>query len=233
MKRKEILAGLADAVVQMDEKRAVELAQAALDAGIEAYQAVTDGLSKGMAIVSDKYEREEYFVPEILMCADALYAALEVLKPHLKADRAAAPAKIVIGVVEGDIHDIGKNIVKLMLETAGFEVHDLGRDVPVRAFVDKAKEVGADIIALSTLMSITMRGMRRVIELLEQEGLRDRFKVIVGGGPLSPSLAEQMGADAYGESAAEAVRIAQRFVARRSAAESAASETRATIRSRP
>jgi len=211
MKRKEILADLADAVVQMDEKRAVELAHAALDAGIEAYQAVTDGLSKGMAAVSDKYEREEYFVPEILMCADALYAALEVLKPHLKADRAAAPAKIVIGVVEGDVHDIGKNIVKLMLESAGFEVHDLGRDVPPRAFLDKAKEVGADIIALSTLMSITMRGMRRVIELLAEEGLRGRFKVMIGGGPVTASFAEQIGADAYGATAAEAVRIAKRL----------------------
>jgi len=212
--RADILAGLADAVVQMDEERAVALAHAALAAGIEAYQAVTDGLSKGMAIVSDKYEREEYFVPEILMCADALYAALAVLRPHLKVESSATPAKIVIGVVEGDIHDIGKSIVKLMLETAGFEVHDLGRDVPPRAFVDKALEVGAHVIAMSTLMSITLRSMRRVIELLNQEGLRDRFKVIVGGGPLSASLAEQMGADAYGESAAEAVRIAQRLTGR-------------------
>lgn len=209
LSREQILAGLAEAVVQMDEGRAVELAHAALDAGIDAYEAIMEGLAKGMNVVSGKYEREEYFVPQILMCADAMYAALGVLKPHLSADRVATRAKVVIGVVEGDIHDIGKNIVALMLEAAGFQVFDLGRDVPVRNFVEKAKEVGADIIAMSTLMSITMGGMRRVIELLKEEGLRDRFKVMIGGGPISASYAEKIGADAYGESAAEAVRVAQ------------------------
>jgi len=207
--KSEILAGLASAVVEMDEKRAVELAQAAVDAGIDAYEAISQGLSKGMDVVSCKYETEEYFVPEILLCSDAMYAALDVLRPHLKVDAAAEPAKVVIGVMEGDVHDIGKNIVKLMLVAAGFEIHDLGRDVAPRAFVEKAKEVGADIIALSTLMSVTMDGMRKVVELLVREGIREDFKVIIGGGPVSATFAKQIGADAYGESASEAVRIAR------------------------
>ena len=210
--KSEILAGLASAVVEMDEKRAVELARAAIDAGIDAYEAISQGLSKGMDVVSCKYETEEYFVPEILLCSDAMYAALDVLRPHLKADPSATPAKVVIGVMEGDIHDIGKNIVKLMLVAAGFEVHDLGRDVAPSAFVEKAKEVDADIIALSTLMSVTMDGMRKVVEILVQEGIRDHFKVIVGGGPVSASFARQIGADAYGESASEAVKIARDLV---------------------
>jgi corrinoid protein of di/trimethylamine methyltransferase len=207
--KSEILAGLASAVIEMDEGRAVELAQAAVDAGIDAYEAISQGLSKGMDVVSAKYETEEYFVPEILLCSDAMYAALDVLRPHLKVDPTATPAKVVIGVIEGDVHDIGKNIVKLMLVAAGFEVHDLGRDVAPRAFVDKAKEVEADIIALSTLMSVTMDGMRKVVELLVREGIREDFKVIIGGGPVSATFAKQIGADAYGESASEAVRIAR------------------------
>ena len=215
LSREQILAGLADAVVQMDEARAVELAHAAIAAGMDAYEAISQGLSKGMDVVSCKYETEEYFVPEILLCSDAMYAALDVLRPHLKVDPTATPAQVVIGVMEGDIHDIGKNIVKLMLVAAGFEVHDLGRDVAPRAFVDKAKEVGADIIALSTLMSVTMGGMREVVELLVQEGIREDFKVIVGGGPVSASFAAQIGADAYGESAAEGVRIARELVGER------------------
>jgi corrinoid protein of di/trimethylamine methyltransferase len=213
--KSEILAGLASAVVEMDEKRAVELARTAVDAGIDAYEAISQGLSKGMDVVSDKYEREEYFVPEILLCSDAMYAALDVLRPHLRVDPTARPAKVVLGVMEGDVHDIGKNIVKLMLVAAGFEIHDLGRDVAPRAFVEKAKEVGADIIALSTLMSVTMDGMRKVVELLVQQGIREDFKVIIGGGPVSASFAKEIGADAYGESAAEGVRIARELVGER------------------
>jgi len=207
----EILADLAKSVVEMDEERAIKIAKEALEEEIDAYEAIMEGLAKGMEIVSDKYEEEVYFVPEILMCSDAMYAAMNVLKPHIKTESVSIPTKIVIGVIEGDIHDIGKNLVRIMFEGAGFEVFDLGRDVPVKNFVSKAKEVNADIIAISTLMSTTMIGMKNVIELLEEEGLRDKYKVMIGGGSISQSYANKINADAYGNSASEAVRIAKKF----------------------
>jgi dimethylamine corrinoid protein len=206
--KERILAELARAVDEMDEEGAVAAAHEAVAEGLDAYEAITAGLSAGMQRVSDKYESGVYFVPEILLCADAMYAAIDVLKPHLKADADRARCPVIIGVIEGDIHDIGKSIVKLMLEAAGFIVHDLGRDVPVDRFIEKAREVGAGIIAVSTLMSTTMPGMGRLVQALEQAGLRDRFKVMVGGGPLSAAFARRIGADAYGRNAAEAVRIA-------------------------
>ena len=176
-----------------------------------------EGLAKGMEVVSEKYEQEEYFVPELLICSDAMYAALEILRPHVKLETVGTPVKVVIGVVQGDIHDIGKNLVKIMLEGSGFEVYDLGRDVPLQDFVDKAKEVDADIIAMSTLMSTTMGGMKNVIEILEEEGIRDRYKVIIGGGPIWQSFANKIGADAYGDNVSEAIRIARKLAAEKNA----------------
>ncbi len=207
----EILAALEKAVDQMDEEGAVKSAQDALLAGIDPYFAITNGLSKGMALVSDKYESGVYFVPEILLCADAMYAAIEVLKPHLKPQQSGDNTPVIIGVIEGDIHDIGKSIVRLMLEAGGFTVYDLGNDVPVSAFIEKAREIGRGIIAVSTLMSTTMPGMARLIETLKSEGLRDSFKVMIGGGPVSQSFAAKIGADAYGANAMEGVRIAARW----------------------
>ena len=211
-RKPEILQGLADAVVQMDEVRSVELAHEALALGFDAYEAISEGLARGMDVVSRMYDDEEYFVPEILLCSDAMYAAIEVLKPHIKPETVGKPAKIVIGVIEGDTHDIGKNIVRIMFDAAGFEVHDLGRDVPVERFVEQAQRVEADIIAMSTLMSTTRDGMRRVVAGLEEAGVRDRFRVLVGGPPLSHAYAKQIGADAYGPSAPEGVRIAREWV---------------------
>ena len=210
--KETVLKGLAEAVIQMDEEGAVRLAQDALDSGIDAYEAITQGLAKGMNVVSDLYDKEEYFVPEILLCSDAMYAGIEILKPHVKAESVGERQGIVIGVVDGDIHDIGKNIVKIMLEAAGFDVHDLGRSVPVEKFVDEAEATGAGIIALSTLMSTTMEGMRRVVELLEGRGIRGRYKVLIGGCPCSSAFAEGIGADAFGANASEAVRIARELV---------------------
>lgn len=210
--QQQILDALASAVDQMDEQAAVVCAQAAIDAGIDAYAAITQGLSGGMAIVSQKYETGEYFVPEILLCADAMYAAIDVLRPHLKpAEDGQQRTSIIIGVIQGDIHDIGKNIVKLMLDAAGFDVHDLGRDVAVDEFVSKARQLGSGIIAMSTLMSTTMPGMGRVIEMLKREGLRQNWKIMIGGGPISPAFAESIGADAFGRNAMDAVRLADQW----------------------
>jgi len=206
--RAEILARMARAVDAMDEEAAGQAARDALAAGIDAYEAVTQGLSRGMQVVSDKYERGIYFVPEILLCADAMYAGIDVLRPQLKARGGGGRTPVIIGVIEGDIHDIGKNIVKLMLDAAGFPVHDLGRDVAISKFVDKAREVGGGIVAASTLMSTTMWNMERLVKGLEAAGLRGSFRVLIGGMPVSESFARRIGADAYGSSAMDAVRIA-------------------------
>jgi len=210
--RGSILRDLADAVIFMDENKARDVAREALEAGIDAYEAVMEGLAKGMEVVSDKYEREEYFVPEIVLCADAMYAGIEVLRPYIKPEKVKKTGKVVIGVVEGDIHDIGKNLVKIMLDTAGFEVYDLGRDVPLGKFIEKAEEVKADIIAMSTLMSTTMDGMGRVIEMLKEKGIRRNYKVIIGGGPISQSFADKIGADGYGKDAVEALKLAKKII---------------------
>jgi corrinoid protein of di/trimethylamine methyltransferase len=211
--RDEILAELARAVDQMDEEAAVRAARRAVAEGVAAYEAITHGLSAGMERVSEKYESGVYFVPEILLCADAMYAAIDVLKPHLARDGGRARSPVIIGVIQGDIHDIGKSIVKLMLDAAGFPVHDLGRDVPVERFVQKARELGSGIIAVSTLMSTTMPGMQRLVQALEQAGLRRSFKIMIGGGPVSAAFAQRIGADAYGQNAADAVRIANAWEA--------------------
>ncbi|BCS54150.1 corrinoid protein [Geobacter sp. SVR] len=202
---------LSNAVVEMDEERAVAAAHAALEDGVEAYDAIQQGLSEGMARAGQLFEEEEYFIPELLMCSDAMYAGLEVLKPHLKTT-GEARGTVVIGVVEGDTHDIGKNMVRIMFETGGFHVVDLGRDVPPQRFVDAAREVKADIIALSTLMTTTMEGMGTVVRLLEEARIRDGIKVMVGGGPISPGFAKRIGADGYAVNAAEAVKVAKELV---------------------
>jgi dimethylamine corrinoid protein len=210
--KEELFKKLSDAVVDMDEEAAVNLSEKIVASQIDAYEAVEKGLSDGMDRAGRLFEEEEYFIPELLLCSDAMYAGLGVLKGHLKVAEQGEKRKVVIGVVEGDTHDIGKNLVKIMLETAGFDVHDLGRDIAPAAFVDKAKEINADIIAVATLMTTTMDGMAEVIRLLEQESIKDNHKVIVGGGPISQSFADKIGADGYAVNAAEAVRLSRRLL---------------------
>lgn len=211
--KKELLDELARCVVDMRDDLASGTAQAYVDAGFDAYEGISDGLARGMEQAGELYEEEEYFVPELLICSDAMYNGLEVLHPHLKPGSSGGRGAAIIGVVEGDTHDIGKNLVKIMLETAGFTVYDLGRDVPLGMFIDKAREVKQGILCMSTLMSTTMDGMRQVVEQLQAAGLRDSFKVMVGGGPLSQSFAEKIGADAYTTNAAEAAKKAQDLAA--------------------
>ncbi|MBJ6802274.1 corrinoid protein [Geomonas propionica] len=210
---RELFQRLSDAVVEMDEDEAVAVANEVVERGIDAYRAIEQGLSAGMERAGQLFDEEEYFIPELLMCSDAMYAGMDVLKPHLRSDEVAEKRKVVIGVVEGDTHDIGKNLVKIMLETSGFAVTDLGRDIPPGRFVETAKEIGADIIALSTLMTTTMEGMGAVVRQLSEEGIRDRFKVIVGGGPISQGFADRIGADGYAVNAADAIRLARSLVA--------------------
>ncbi|MDD6436121.1 MAG: corrinoid protein [Clostridiales bacterium] len=212
LSKEELLAKLSECVVEMEEEEIVEVANEYIEAGYDALEGIMDGLIDGMEKVSELFEEEEYFVTDVLLCSDAMYAGIEVLKPHLTEDDKSGPAKkVVIGVIEGDTHDIGKNLVKILLDTAGFEIYDLGRDVPLEAFVDKAVEVEADIIALSTLMTTTMIGMKKVIEMLEERGVRDKVKVMIGGSPVSPRFANEIGADGYSTNAVEAVKLARKL----------------------
>jgi corrinoid protein of di/trimethylamine methyltransferase len=212
--KNEILQKLARAVVDMDEAGAAAAAQEAIAEGLDAYVAITEGLAAGMREVGELYERGEYYVPEILVCSDAMNGAIEILKPHIKNLPDRKPVKVLLGVIEGDIHDLGKNIVKIMLDAAGFEVIDLGRDVKAERFIEAAREAKAGIIGLSTLMSTTMGNMKKVVDALIAQGLREDFKVIVGGGPTSPEFAESIGADGHGHNAKEAVDLAEKFAGR-------------------
>jgi corrinoid protein of di/trimethylamine methyltransferase len=212
--KENLLKELSDSVVDMDEDKTVELAKLCIEKEISAYEGIEKGLSDGMNRAGQLYEEGEYYIPELLMCSDAMYSGINILKPHLEKSETDNRYKVVIGVVQGDTHDIGKNLVKIMMETEGFEVIDLGRDVAPKAFVEKAKEVGASIIALSTLMTTTMEGMEEVIKLLEEENLRDKIKVMIGGGPISQSFADKIGADAYTTDASKAAKFAKALVQR-------------------
>lgn len=213
--KEELLAKLEEDVVEMDDEDIVEVAQEYVDAGYPAMEGMLDGLVKGMSKAGELFDAEEYFVTDVLLCSDAMYAGIDILKPHLPKDNSGKTApKAVIGVVEGDTHDIGKNLVKILMDTNGFEMYDLGRDVPLEKFVDKAEEVGADIIAMSTLMTTTMGGMKTVIDMLNERGIRDKYKVMVGGSPISKKFADEIGADIYTANAVEAAAAAKAAVGR-------------------
>ena len=210
--KEELLKRLSNGVLDMEEEDVAEAAREYLESGYPALDGIMEGLIDGMNRAGQLFEEEEYFVTDILLCSDAMYAGLDVLKPHLPTESEDNKKKVVIGVVEGDTHDIGKNLVKIMLETAGFEMIDLGRDVPLQKFVDSAKEEGAELVCMSTLMTTTMAGMETVIHLLEEAGIRDQVKVMIGGGPISQKFADKIGADGYSQNAVEAVNLAKRLL---------------------
>lgn len=201
------------ATVKYDKERCVALARQAMEQGLDPFRVIHEGFSRGMQIVGDKFSTLEYCLPEVLLTADAMNAATEVLKPHLmqSADRDSGGI-IVLGVIQGDIHDLGKNIVKIMLQAAGFTVHDLGKDIPVRQFVEKAEEVGADIIAASAILTTTMSYMPDLVAILNELGLREKYKIILGGAPVISDWAMEIGADGYGEDAVEAVAVVKRMM---------------------
>jgi corrinoid protein of di/trimethylamine methyltransferase len=207
----ELFGALADAVVDMDEDAAVRLSERAVAEKVDAYEAIDRGLAKGMERAGVLFEEEEYFVPELLICSDAMNAGIDVLKPHLERSSAREKHRAVIGVIEGDTHDIGKNLVRIMLEAGGFEMIDLGRDVPPAVFVDRAVEEGANLILISSLMTTTMDGMEEVISILRERGIRDRYLVAVGGGPVSQAFADRIGADGYSKNATDAVRMCRKL----------------------
>ena len=212
--RNELLKDLSDAVVDMDEDKAKETSQKVLDEGLNAYDAIMNGLAAGMVIVGELYDKHEYFVPELLMCADALYAGLDILKPHINPEDLGERAKgqVVIGTVQGDVHDIGKNIIKMMFEVAGFTVHDLGRDVPLEKFVEEQMRTDSDIVALSAMMTTTMMGMKKVVEMIKEKN--PDVAIMLGGAPVTKDVTKLFGADGYADSAGNAVQEAIKMISR-------------------
>ena len=206
------LTRLHDSILSGDHKTAIAVTREAIDAGVDAMELVTGYMVPAMDEVGRRFECEEYFVPELLLSARAMKGALQLLRPLLAAEGARSAGRVVIGTVKGDLHDIGKNIVGAMLEGGGFEVIDLGADVPPQAFVDAVKERQPQLVCLSALLTVTMPSMKATIDALEQAGVRGSVKVLVGGAPVTPEFARQIGADGCGENAALAVTLARKVL---------------------
>ena len=200
----ELLDRLQQLVLNLDQAGVEETTRKALAAGLSPQDIISKGLAAGMELVGQGYEEGELFVPELMLSARATLAALELLRPHMAGQGMGPPGKIVLGTVQGDNHDIGKNIVGIVLEGDGFEVHDLGGDVPPQEFVDKALEIGADVVGLSALISLAVSKMAETVTILRESGIS--AKVIVGGAAVTSDTAEVIGADAYGRNAWEALR---------------------------
>jgi len=212
MNETDILRRLGSSVADFDLEEARTAAEDAVRAGIPAYRAIVDGLAKGMEIVGEKYESNEYFLTELVLAAETFGEAMKVLQPQLVSEQADRIGKVVVATVKGDLHDIGKNILVTLLRSAGFDVYDLGVDVPPEEVVAKVAELGSNIVALSALLTMSMAEMRNVVERLQQVGLRQSVKVIVGGATLTQELAKDAGADAYGEDAVKGVEICERWM---------------------
>jgi len=208
----EVLTRLEDAIIGYDQDAARAAAGAALEAGYEPMAVIDTVIGRVADTVHEKFESGEYFLPQLVLAADAMTAASEVLEAALPEESLATKKVVVIGTVEGDIHTLGKTIVTMMLRAGGFDVHDLGVDVKSSTFVDRARELNADIIALSSLLTTTLPYQREVIETLVALGLRDQFKVIVGGGPATEEWANQIGADGYGKDASTGLAVAKQVV---------------------
>ena len=193
-------------------KNVKALVEQALEEQVDPKEILNEGLLKGMMIIGDKFRKNEVFVPEVMVAARAMSAGLALLEPKLVEIGNEPVGRAVIGTVEGDLHDIGKNLVAMMLKGAGFEVHDLGTEVTPQMFVEKAEEYQADVIAMSALLTTTMQNMRRTIALLEEKGLREKYIVMVGGAPINDSFAEEIGADFYTSDAASAAEEALKAV---------------------
>ncbi|MCQ2086343.1 MAG: B12-binding domain-containing protein [archaeon] len=203
---------LIDIVVKGKIKEGKGATQKCLDAGHDAKDIIFNGLSKAMAIVGDKYAAKQYFLPQVLLSANTLYMGLNLVLPMLTGAGGTTKGTVVIGVVEGDVHDIGKNIVKAMLTGLGLTIIDMGKDVPIKDMIDKAKDKGAQIIAESTLMTPTLAGMKECEKMLKEEGLKGKIKTMIGGGATSKEFADQIGADGWSYDAVEASKVASNFL---------------------
>ena len=201
----DLLAQLAESVINGNDKGVAEVTQRVIDQGTSPKAILDDGLIAGMNVIGERFRVHDIFLPDVLLAARAMYAGMDLLKPLLIKEGIPSIGKVVIGSVQGDLHDIGKNLVGIMLKGAGFEVIDLGNDVPPEKMVTTAQEQGASVIGMSALLTTTMPVMGKVVELIQQEGLSRNIKTIVGGAPVSEDFARDIGADAHGFDAANAV----------------------------
>jgi trimethylamine corrinoid protein len=213
MSKEEFLEKMKRAIIEGNKEEAETLAKEALEKKIDLNEVIEKGYVPGIQRVGDLWEKGEYFLPELISSAECMKAAMNVLQPELEKAQiqTRSKGKVIIGTVEGDIHDIGKNLVSSMLSANGFEVLDLGADVKLENFIEKAEEEKADFICLSALLTTTMLGQKRVVELLKDKKLSDRMKVLVGGAPVNKKWADDIGADGYGENAMVAVKVAQKL----------------------
>ena len=201
--KEELLEKLKEGVIEYQEDDVKEAAQAAVDEGYDALEAIMDGLAAGMEVVGELYDKNEYFVPEVLMCADALYAGLDILRPLVPEQEGDVKAQVVIGSIQGDVHDIGKNLVKMMFDVAGWEVHFRGRDVPLESVVEEQLRTESEVVAMSAMMTTTMLGMKKVIKMIKDKN--PDVAIMLGGAPVTKDVANLFGADGYAESAGNAV----------------------------
>jgi len=207
----EVLKQISESLQKGEDAKVAELTRQAMDAGVSAGEILNKGLLAGMDVVGQRFGANEIFLPEVLLSARAMNAGMDLIKPMLIADDVPSLGRVVIGTVKGDLHDIGKNLVGIMLKGAGFDVIDLGADVAAERFVDTAEAEGANVVGLSALLTTTMSGMRDVVELIKSKGLEGKVKVIVGGAPVSEDFARDIGADAYGYDAANAVGLVKQL----------------------
>ena len=203
---------LQQAVIEGDDKETVSLVSEALEQRENPADIVNSGLQAGLIIVGERFSSGEFFIPEMLLAARAVNRALEVLRPHLTDSKEVTVGRVVLGTVAGDIHDIGKNLVGMLLEGAGFEVVDLGTNVTAEQFVAAAREHGPDIVGLSALLTTTMPGLGTTIEAFKSAGLREKVKVVIGGAPVTSHFAERIGADGYGADGGAAIELCRRLV---------------------
>jgi corrinoid protein of di/trimethylamine methyltransferase len=210
--KEELLEKLKNGVIEFQEDEVKEAAQQYLDDGYVAFEGIMDGLAAGMEVVGELYDTNEYFVPEVLMCADALYAGLDILRPHVPEQKDGINAQVVIGSIQGDVHDIGKNLVKMMFDVAGWEVHDLGRDVPLEKFVEEQLRTDSEVVAMSAMMTTTMLNMKKVIKMIKEKN--PDVAIMLGGSPVTSDVAKLFGADGYAESAGNAVSEGIKMISR-------------------
>jgi len=216
MKKEGIFKLLFDAVVEIDEQKGKDAATLLIKENYNPLEGIENGLSKGMKVIGEKFNKFEIFLPELMMAAEVFDAAMAILKPHISSDsKITQKGIVVIGTVKGDIHKIGKDIVAMLLETAGFDVHNIGEDVSTSTFIEEAGRVDADIIALSSLLTTSMVAQKDLIDILKEIGQREKYLVMIGGAPISQKWADQIGADIYGENAERAVSLALEFMSKK------------------
>ena len=203
---------LASLLADLEEERTLATVKEALASGTDPLTLV-EGLRDGMSLVGERFESKEYFLSDLIMSAEIFNEAIALIQPHLKSDGVSSRGSVVLGTVKGDIHDIGKNIVGSLLRCEGYEVHDLGVDVEPAAFVDKVRETGATLVAMSGLLTLAFDAMKETVESFIEAGLRDKVKVIIGGGPVNQAVVDYAGADDYGKDATSALKLAGHYLA--------------------